>query len=103
MDKIEKEKLKKQLKSDFRLSIDISRLNGYSPIYFERMVNNENNPIKVAKKLINSKNTQSGLHRMKTEKLKQYSVEEIVLKEKYRELFTKKEIEICKKRLEDIK
>lgn len=77
---------------------------GYSPSYFRQMIVNDG-VLETCHRLIQKNDIAgyaSGFERLWEEHKLQWSMEYIVLKPQYRELFTEEELRICKKRLIDL-
>lgn len=92
----------KQIELDFenemRYLIKESIRIGYTPSYLIQMLN-ENRAVNVAKKLIMKDGGTSGFEKMWEKKRLDLTIEAIVIQPKYKELFTKEEIEESNNRL----
>ena len=84
--------LEQELAIRFRDSILQSRLFGYTPSLFEKMLN-EYGAVEVVKKLIKSSDQQSGFRRLVNEGRLDLTMEKIMLEKQFASLFTKDELE----------
>ncbi|NEU30143.1 hypothetical protein GN156_05030 [bacterium LRH843] len=94
-------KLSNQFHSEMILIYKEAKTMGYNPTKFMQMVANEGS-LSTAKKLINSKNLSDGFMNLRELGRLDLTVEALVIKEKYAELFTEEEIVIAKERLDDM-
>jgi hypothetical protein len=90
--------LEKELEEEFRNSIKIAQKNGFTPITIIRMID-EHGGLETAKRQLVSDSYHSGLADMLIAGLKDYTIEAIVLKNKFRPLFSDAELDIARKRL----
>lgn len=93
--------LENKLMSDFKFSIEIAKRKGFSSTAFIKMLE-KHGAVKTAKSLLNTKELNKGFSRILNKKLTQHSMEAIVLRPEYKELFTEKELEVCRRRLGEI-
>lgn len=73
---------------------------GYTPSYLIQMLNN-NSAVNVARQLITKDTGTSGFIKLWEKKRLDLTIEALVIQEKYKELFTKEEIEISCNRLKE--
>jgi len=86
---------------DMRNIYEKALASGYNAHIFLRMIE-EHGGVETAKRLLTSKDPQSGLFKLWELNMLDDSMEALVLKEKYLPLFTVEEIEHAKKRLKEL-
>ena len=96
------ENLKKEFEKDIWQSYVDTKKAGYNPTIFRQMLE-KYGAVETAKKLLSPRNPiPYGLKRLNELNILYLSVEELVLQDKYKGLFTKPELEIAKWRLDNI-
>lgn len=83
-------------------TIEAARKRGYVPAYFLQMLA-EHGGVETAKRLLAKSEPQTGLFELYDLKLLHESMEAVVIKEKYRALFTESELAEARRRLEELR
>lgn len=93
--------LESDFERDMRKIYEIAHENGYVAHYFLQMLD-EHGGVETAKRLLLADQPQTGLYKLWELKLLNSSTEALVLKERYRSLFTEAEIAEARKRLDEL-
>ena len=94
--------LEEEFEKELWRTVDVAKEHQYPPIRFIQMLE-EHGGVKVAKRLLAKSEPQTGLFELYNLKLLHESMEAVVIKEKYRSLFTDSEIEEAHRRLEELR
>lgn len=78
--------LEEEFEKELWRTIDVARKNDYIPSYFMQMLG-EYGGVKTAKRLLSKQEIQQGLMTLAEKKLLEFSMEAVVLQEKYISLF----------------
>jgi len=80
---------------------EVAKTHDYYATYFKRMID-EHGGVEAAKRLLAERKIQSGLMRLWELNLLKHSMEEAVLQERFRPLFTEAEMQEARGRLEQL-
>jgi hypothetical protein len=93
--------LEQEFHAELEGTVEAARVRDYFPAIFQQMLA-EHGGVETAKRLLAVDEPQVGLFRLYELNLLANSMEAVVIKEKYKELFTLEEIEIARRRLEEL-
>ena len=82
-------------------TVEAAKARNYIPTYFMQMLG-EHGGVETAKRLLASEEPQQGLFELYYRDLLHESMEAVVLQDKFRTLFTEKELIEARRRLEDL-
>ncbi len=94
--------LEEELTHALKHTIEVAKENGYVPSYFMKMLS-EFGGVTTAKHLLASEKPQTGLFQLYELHLLSESLEAVVLRDKFRLLFTQEELDEAHKRLADLR
>jgi hypothetical protein len=94
--------LEEELEKELWRTVDVAKEHQYPPIRFIQMLS-EHGSVETAKRLLAKSEPQTGLFELYNLKLLHESMEAVVIKEKYRSLFTETELAEARRRLEELR
>jgi len=94
-------KLEEEFTRALEGTVEAAKARNYNPTYFMQMLG-EHGGVETAKRLLAGKEPQTGLFELYHRELLHESMEAVVLQDKFRPLFTEKELVEAHRRLEEL-